>query len=164
MAGARLSAGLLLFRRAADGTLEVFLAHPGGPFWARKDAGAWSIPKGEHDPAEQPWDAAAREFAEEIGVAAPPGRRLDLGEVRQPGGKRVTAYAVEADLRIDAVRSNLFEMEWPPRSGALQSFPEVDRAEWFALDEARVKLLKGQAPFLDRLIDQLDQLDQLDNG
>lgn len=146
----KLSAGLLLYRTGDDG-LEVLIAHPGGPFWAKKDAGAWSIPKGEYNTGEDPWEAAQREFAEELGLAVPDGPRLELGEVRQAGGKVVTAFAVGADLDVTEARSNTFEIEWPPRSGRMQEFPEVDRVAWVRLEVARTKLLKGQLPVLDRL-------------
>ena len=149
------SAGLLLYRRR-NGGVEVLLVHPGGPFWARKDDGAWSVPKGEYEPGEDPVEVAVREFEEEIGVPPP---RADaaapLGEVRLSSGKIVWVWALEGDLEIDEVHSNTFPMEWPPRSGKIQEFPEVDRAEWFDLDTARRKLLKAQVPFLDRLEDAL---------
>ncbi|MGN6187674.1 MAG: NUDIX domain-containing protein [Conexibacter sp.] len=147
------SAGILLFRRTG-GELEVLLVHPGGPFWARRDAGAWSIPKGEVDPGEDERACALRELEEETGGAfpdAPPDALTALGEVRQKSGKVVVAWALEGDLDADAIVSNTFELEWPPRSGRMQAFPEVDRAGWFALDAAREKLLPAQAPFLDRL-------------
>lgn len=147
------SAGILLFRRAA-GELEVLLVHPGGPFWASRDAGAWSIPKGEVDPGEDARACALRELAEETGAAFPDAREhelLPLGEVRQQSGKVVMAWALERDLDAGAIRSNTFELEWPLRSGQRQTFPEVDRAGWFALGVARAKLLPAQAPFLDRL-------------
>lgn len=147
----KLSAGLLLYRVAA-GAPEVLIAHPGGPFWARKDDAAWSIPKGEYGIGDDPWEAAQREFAEELGIAAPDGPRTELGEVRQAGGKVVTVFAVAADLDVTDARSNTFEMEWPPKSGRMQSFPEVDRVQWVSLEVARVKLLKGQLPILDRLL------------
>jgi len=131
--------------------VEVLLGHMGGPFWAKKDAAAWSLPKGELDPDETPELAARREFEEELGLPAPSGDYLELGEVKQSGGKVVTAWAVAADLDPAAVVPGTFEMEWPPRSGRLQEFPEIDRVSWFALDTAREKLLKGQLPFLDRL-------------
>ena len=146
------SAGLLLFRRAATG-LEVLLVHPGGPLWARRDAGAWSIPKGEHAPGADPQAEARREFAEELGSAPPGPPWLDLGSVRQKSGKVVRAWAVEGDLDAAAARSATFEMEWPPRSGRRARFPEVDRAAWFDLAEARGRLLEAQRPFLDRLLD-----------
>jgi predicted NUDIX family NTP pyrophosphohydrolase len=143
------SAGLLLFRDA-NGRREVFLAHPGGPFWAKKDAGAWSIPKGEIGPAEEPLVAALREFEEETGVRMK-GNAIALPPRRQPGGKLVHAWAMRGDLDPATVRSNRFELEWPPRSGRRQEFPEIDRAGWFSLTEAREKILKGQAPLLDDL-------------
>ena len=147
----KVSSGILLYREHADGSLEVLLVHPGGPFWARKDAGAWSIPKGEYDEHDDPAMRAEEEFAEELGTRAPPGPRLDLGEVRQAGGKRVRAWAVHGDIDARTTTSNTFEMEWPPRSGERRSFPEVDRAEWFSLHDARTKLVAGQLPLLDRL-------------
>ena len=143
------SAGLLLFRREA-GALLVLLAHPGGPFWRRKDLGAWSIPKGELLAGEDPEAAALREFAEELG-AAPAGPLVPLGTIVQRGGKRVHAFAAEGDFDVATMRSNTFAMEWPPRSGRMQSFPEVDRAEWFAPEVAREKLLPAQAELIDRL-------------
>ena len=149
----KLSAGLLLFRKV-NSQVEVFLAHPGGPFWARKDAGAWSIPKGECAANEDPLEAAKREFKEETGVEAS-GDFLALGESKQPGGKLVTAWALEKDVDAGAIQSNTFSLEWPPKSGKVQEFPEVDRAGWFALPEARAKILKGQIPFLDRLMEKL---------
>jgi predicted NUDIX family NTP pyrophosphohydrolase len=145
---AKHSAGLLLFRRRDE--VEVLLAHMGGPFWAKKDEAAWSLPKGELEEGEEPVAAARREFAEELGLPAPDGCWLPLGDVRQ-SGKVVTAWAVEADLDPAAVVPGTFELEWPPRSGRKQEFPEVDRVEWFGLDAARVKLVKGQRAFLDRL-------------
>jgi predicted NUDIX family NTP pyrophosphohydrolase len=148
-----LSAGLLLYRPGGDGRTEVLIGHPGGPFWARKDEGAWSIPKGEYDSGEDPWAAAQREFAEELGCPAPDGPRSDLGTVKQPGGKLMTAFAVAADLDISAVRSNTFTLEWPKGSGRLQEFPELDRVAWLPVAQARSKLLKGQQVFLDRLED-----------
>jgi predicted NUDIX family NTP pyrophosphohydrolase len=129
----------------------VLLVHPGGPFWARKDAGAWSLPKGEYADDEDPRACAAREFEEELGTALPDGAELaELGTVKLRSGKQITAFAVEGDLDADAVESNTFTMEWPPRSGSMQAFPEVDRAGWFALDEAREKLNPAQAELLDR--------------
>jgi predicted NUDIX family NTP pyrophosphohydrolase len=149
------SAGLLVYRRSDDG-LEVLLVHPGGPFWARKDDGAWSIPKGEYEPSEDPLEVALREFEEELGAEPPDVTgALPLGELRQPSGKVVSAWAVEGDLDVSDVRSNMFEMEWPPRSGRTQEFPEVDRAGWFSPDQARRKLLRGQIGFLDRLAERL---------
>jgi predicted NUDIX family NTP pyrophosphohydrolase len=145
------SAGILLHRGGADGR-EVLLVHPGGPFWAKRDDGAWSIPKGEYDPDEDPRLAARREFEEELGSALPGDAELrELGEVRQKNGKLVVAWAVEGDLDATAARSNTFELEWPPRSGRRQEFPEIDRAEWFAVARARAKLLPAQVAFLDRL-------------
>ena len=144
------SAGLLLFRRSSAG-LEVLVVHPGGPFWARKDLGAWSLPKGEYDDDEDPAVCARREFAEELGTAPPDGELLDLGEVRLKSGKVVVAWAVEGDLDTAEIVSNTFETEWPPRSGRRQEFPEVDRAEWFGPAEARTKLNPAQAEFVDRL-------------
>jgi predicted NUDIX family NTP pyrophosphohydrolase len=143
------SAGLLLYRMRS-GQVEVLLVHPGGPFFMKKDFGSWSIPKGEYADGEDPQAVSRREFEEETGVR-PSGDPFLLEEVRQAGGKVVTAFALEGDLDPEAIRSNTFEMEWPPRSGRLQSFPEVDRAAWFTTDEARSKILAGQAPLLDRL-------------
>src|SRR5687768_2129728 len=143
---AKTSAGLLLFRR--NGNLEVLLVHPGGPLWTKKDEGAWSIPKGEIDPGEDPLAAARREFEEETGFASAPPFLL-LGELKQKSGKRITAWAFEGDADPSRLVSNPFEMEWPPRSGRMQSFPEIDRVAWFGPEEARAKVLPGQAPFLD---------------
>ena len=151
----RLSAGLLLYRRSPDG-LDVLIGHPGGPFWARKDEAAWSIPKGEYTEDEDPWAAAQREFVEEIGLPVPDGPRMALPPVRQSGGKIVTAFAVEADLDVTDSVSNTFEMEWPKGSGNTKEFPEIDRVGWFSITEATVKLLKGQRPLLDALIDRLE--------
>jgi predicted NUDIX family NTP pyrophosphohydrolase len=151
----KLSAGLLLHRTRA-GVVEVLIAHPGGPFWARKDDGAWSIPKGEYDEGDDPWLAAQREFAEELGSPAPAGPLLDLGPAKQPSGKVVTAFTVRGDLDITDARSNTFEMEWPRGSGRTREFPEVDRVGWFPVAQARDKLLKGQRIFLDRLMAQPD--------
>jgi len=148
---AALSAGLLVFRRGAKGNPEVLLVHPGGPFWSRRDAGAWSIPKGEVDAGDEPAAVAEREFIEELGRPAPGGTRTDLGEITQSGGKRVRAWAVEGDFDATDITSNRFELEWPPRSGRRQSFPEVDRAAWFSLGDARQKLIAAQADLLDRL-------------
>ncbi len=147
------SAGLLLFRRR-DGDTQVLLGHPGGPFWKRKDSGAWSIPKGLISPGESPLSAARREFAEETGHH-PQGELIPLGEARQPGGKVVYAWAVQDDWDTAKLQSNTFEMEWPPRSGRRQSFPEIDRAAWFTIADARGKILKGQALFIDRLLQTL---------
>lgn len=148
------SAGVLLFR-VTDGTVQVLLGHPGGPFWARKDDGAWSIPKGEFDGSEDAWAAARREFAEETGLAVPDGPRIDFAPLRQPSGKVVTAFAVEADLDATAAVSNTFELEWPRGSGTLRQFPELDRVQWFPVGTARTKLLKGQRPLLDQLMERL---------
>lgn len=150
----KLSAGILLHRTAGAG-VEVLIGHPGGPFWARRDDGAWSIPKGGYDPGEDPWQAAQREFAEELGMAIPDGPMLPLGAVRQPSGKVLTAFALGADLDVDAVRSNTFTLEWPNGSGRSQEFPELDRVAWFPVPQARTKLLAGQREFLDRLLTAL---------
>ena len=131
--------------------MEVLLVHPGGPFWARRDAGAWSIPKGEYSDGEDPLDAARREFAEELGSRAPDGDPADLGEIRQKSGKVVHGWALAGDLDAGAIQSNTFTLEWPPRSGRMREFPEVDRAEWFELERAREKINPAQAAFLDRL-------------
>jgi predicted NUDIX family NTP pyrophosphohydrolase len=147
------SAGLLIYRRHGA-SLEIFLVHPGGPFWKNKDAGAWSVPKGEYTDAEDPLAAAGREFEEETGFTAA-GPFLPLGEVRQAGGKIVTVWAMEGSFDPAQLRSNTFLLEWPPRSGRQVEFPEVDRAKWFSLAEAREKLLSGQLPFLDRLTAKL---------
>ena len=146
---AKRSAGLLLYRRGAR-DLEVLLVHPGGPFWRAKDLGAWSLAKGEIDPGEEPAACALREFEEETGTRLE-GEPAPLGEVRQAGGKTVIGFALEGALDADAIRSITFELEWPPRSGRRQSYPEVDRAAWFTLDEAQEKLNTAQAAFLDRL-------------
>lgn len=151
----KLSAGLLLYRRAGqDGQIapEVLLAHMGGPFWARKDDGAWSIPKGEYEPGEDPFAAAMREFEEELGSAPPSAEYRDLGSVRQGGGKLVTAWAAEADFDAAGAVSNTFELEWPRGSGRMRSFPEIDRAAWFSVEVARARLLRGQQPLIDRLL------------
>jgi predicted NUDIX family NTP pyrophosphohydrolase len=146
----RRSAGLLLHRRGPDGR-EVLLGHMGGPFFARRDAGAWTVPKGEYAPDEPALDAARREFREELGLEPPDGDAVPLGEVRQTGGKIVTVWAVEADLDPAAVVPGTFRMEWPPRSGRIQEFPELDRVAWFGLDRAREVVVPAQAAFLDRL-------------
>jgi predicted NUDIX family NTP pyrophosphohydrolase len=143
------SAGILLYRRAPE--LEVLLVHPGGPFWATKDEGAWSIPKGELEPGEEPRARALIEFEEELGHQPPSADLEELGEVRQKSGKRVHGFALEGDFDPATLRSNTFEMEWPPRSGSRKAFPEVDRAEWFSLAAARVKINPAQAAFIDRL-------------
>jgi predicted NUDIX family NTP pyrophosphohydrolase len=148
------SAGTVLYQ-VDDGVLRVLLAHMGGPFWARKDERAWSIPKGEYQDGEDPRLAAAREFAEELGTPLPAGELVELGTIRQAGGKRVVAYALESGFDPGDVRSNLFQMEWPRGSGKLRSFPEVDRAQWFDCATARVKLVAGQVDFLDLLLEHL---------
>ena len=148
------SAGILLWRRATDGP-QVLLGHPGGPLFARKDDGVWGIPKGEYGDDEQPLAAAYREFAEEVGVAPPAGEPLPLGEARLRSGKLVTAWALEGDLDPEAMVSNLFTMQWPPRSGRVQEFPELDRAQWFDLPAARRKIAPGQVPLLDAFADLL---------
>ena len=150
---AQRSAGILLYRRAGR-ALEVFLVHPGGPFWAGKDEGAWSIPKGLCQPGENPLDAAKREFEEETGIR-PAGSFVDLGEHKQPGGKLVHAWALEGDCDAAAIRSNLFAMEWPPKSGRRREFPEVDRAAWFGAEEALRKILRGQRPIIEQLLRRL---------
>ncbi|CAL9285063.1 NUDIX domain-containing protein [Streptomyces griseoincarnatus] len=144
------SAGLLLFRRTGEG-VEVLLGHMGGPFFARRDAGAWTVPKGEYDPDEPAWAAARREFEEELGLPPPEGEAVPLGEVRQSGGKVVTAWAVEGDLDPSSVVPGTFTMEWPPRSGRTREFPELDRVAWFPLERARELIVSAQAAFLDRL-------------
>jgi predicted NUDIX family NTP pyrophosphohydrolase len=147
----RPSAGILLYRHAAGGAVEVLLVHHGGPLWARRDLGAWSLPKGEIDDGEGSLDAARREFAEEIGTPPPAGEPLALGDVRMRSGKRVWAWALPGDLDATGVVSNTFEMQWPPRSGQMRGFPEVDRAQWFGLAQARERLNPAQVPFIDRL-------------
>ena len=155
---AKRSAGILLYRGRGPG-LRLLLVHPGGPFWAKKDLGAWSIPKGEYQEGEDPLSVAKREFEEELGSAPPEGAVIDLGEIVQPSRKVITAFALEGDFDPNRLNSNLFELEWPPKSGRKQSFPEVDRAEWFSVEEARKKSLPGQAPFIDRLIERLGVAD-----
>jgi predicted NUDIX family NTP pyrophosphohydrolase len=150
-----MSAGLLLYRIGPDG-IDVLIGHPGGPFWARKDDAAWSIPKGEYTEDEDPWAAAQREFVEEIGLPVPDGPRVALPPVKQSGGKIVTAFAVEADLDITASVSNTFELEWPKGSGKFKQYPEIDRVSWFSVADAQIKLLKGQRPLLDALIAHLE--------
>ncbi|MFK4719726.1 putative NUDIX family NTP pyrophosphohydrolase [Bradyrhizobium niftali] len=146
-----LSAGILAYRKGARG-LEVLLVHPGGPFWRKKDSGAWSIPKGELDAADAPEQVARREFAEELGPSASIGRLQPLGEIRQRGGKRVIGFTGEGHFDPAALISDTFDIEWPPRSDRRQSFPEVDRAEWFDIEFARIKMLSGQVELLDRLL------------
>lgn len=148
------SAGLLVYRRTESG-VEVLLGHMGGPFWARRDEGAWTVPKGEHPPDEPAEAAARREFEEELGQPPPAGELLPLGEVRQAGGKVVTVWAVEGDLDPATVVPGTFELEWPPKSGRIQTFPELDRVAWWGLDEARTRLVKAQRTFVDRLADRL---------
>jgi predicted NUDIX family NTP pyrophosphohydrolase len=149
------SAGLLMYRRRG-GALEVLLVHPGGPFWAKKDQGAWSIPKGEYEPGEDPIVAARREFAEETGIV-PEGEYVALTPLRQSGGKIVHAFAVQGDCDPQAIRSNTFVMEWPPRSGRQQEFPEIDRAGWFPLEQAKQKLLAAQVVLVEELARLLAQ-------
>ncbi|MGH2915378.1 MAG: NUDIX domain-containing protein [Solirubrobacteraceae bacterium] len=156
MGARRPSAGLLLHRRAPSGTLEVLLVHPGGPLWARRDLGAWSIPKGEQEPGEDALETACREFAEELGSPTPAGEPLALGEVRLGSGKLVRAWALAGDLDAEAIVSGTFELQWPPRSGVIREFPEVDRAQWFSVQEARERLNPGQVELLERLVDMLD--------
>jgi predicted NUDIX family NTP pyrophosphohydrolase len=150
------SAGLLLYRITTAGVVEVLLAHPGGPFWSRKEEGAWSLPKGEYDPDADALACAYREFREETGHDPPVGEPIPLGEVRQPGGKRVTAWALQGDLDVTRASSNTFEMEWPRGSGTMREFPEVDRLEWMSVEQARRKLLRGLVPFLNRLMESID--------
>ena len=151
---AKRSAGILLYRVGPGGP-EVLLVHPGGPFWARRDAGVWSIPKGEYHDGDDPRACALREFEEETGTALPPGELIDLGSVTQKSGKVVSAWAAEGDLDAESIRSNTFTMEWPPRSGRTAEFPEVDRAAWLGIDAAREKLVAAQAELLDRLLERL---------
>jgi predicted NUDIX family NTP pyrophosphohydrolase len=156
----RLSAGILLYRRTSEpvapAALEVLLGHMGGPFWSQKDAGAWSIPKGEHSPDEAPFAAARREFFEEIGVPVPATSFLPLGSVKQSGGKIVTVWAAEGDLDASTTVSNSFTIEWPPRSGQLRDYPELDRTAWLSVERAREALVRAQTTFLDRLVAALD--------
>jgi predicted NUDIX family NTP pyrophosphohydrolase len=146
------SAGVLLYRFGDGGAVEVLIGHMGGPFWARKDDGGWSIPKGEAAPGEELLDVARREFAEELGSPVPAAEFVDLGEARVSSGKVLSVWAAEGDLDAGTCVSNTFPLEWPPRSGRIQQFPEIDRSAWFAVDVARQKLVKGQLPFLDRLL------------
>ncbi|MGZ4247576.1 MAG: NUDIX domain-containing protein [Solirubrobacteraceae bacterium] len=150
----RRSAGLLVHRERS-GEREVLLVHPGGPMWAKRDEGAWSIPKGEYEPGEDPLAAAQREFEEELGTAAPDGPVTDLGEVKQKSGKIVSAWAVAGDLDVTEITSNTVEVQWPPRSGKMLEIPEVDRAEWFGIQQARAKINAAQAELLDRLTERL---------
>lgn len=159
------SAGLLLYRIPTGGAVEVLIAHPGGPFWARKDDAAWSVPKGEYVAGEDPLDAAYREFEEEVGLKPPDGEAVFLGECRQPGGKRVSVWTLSGDLDVTRASSNTFELEWPRGSGKVREFPEVDRVEWAPIDRARHKLVKGQAPFLDALLEAIGRgADRSDRG
>jgi len=151
----KLSAGLLLYR-ITEAYVEVLLGHPGGPFWAKKDDGAWSIPKGEYAEGEDPWSAARREFEEELGKPPPDGPRIDFPPLRQPSGKIITAYAVRGDLDLDGAVSNTFTLEWPKGSGNVREYPEIDRVDWFSVDAARSKLLKGQRPLLDQLMNAVE--------
>jgi predicted NUDIX family NTP pyrophosphohydrolase len=151
----KLSAGLLVYR-SMNGRLEVLLVHPGGPYWANRDDGAWSLPKGEYEVDEDPLRVAIREFREELGVGPPSeSQPVSLGESRQPSGKRISIWALNGDVDVGVVRSNTFTMEWPPRSGHTKEFPEVDRAAWFDVDAARRKMLPGQIAFIDRLFELL---------
>ena len=151
---AKKSAGILRFR-SSNGRLELFLVHPGGPFWKNKDNASWSIPKGEYDDGEDPFDAANREFTEETGFEAITGDFKELGELKQPSGKLITAWAVEGECNPQSIRSNTFSMEWPPRSGKQSEFPEIDRADWFSVAKSKEKLHKGQVGFVDRLCEIL---------
>ena len=148
---ARQSAGIVLYRFAGEEP-QVLLVHPGGPFWRNRDAGAWSIPKGEYAADEDPLAVAKREFEEELGMPAPSGEYVRLGEVRQRGGKTVTAFAIQGDFDPQQLESNRFEIEWPPKSGRRALFPEVDKAEWFTVAEARTKIIGGQLPLIDSLV------------
>jgi predicted NUDIX family NTP pyrophosphohydrolase len=150
------SAGILLYRRRTGGP-EVLLVHPGGPFWKNKDLGAWSIPKGEYEEGEDPRATALREFEEELGASPPDGDLAALGTIRQAGGKLVTGWAAEGNIDPASVRSNTFSLEWPPRSGVMREFPEIDRARWFPLAEARRRINPAQAVFIDRLADELEE-------
>jgi predicted NUDIX family NTP pyrophosphohydrolase len=154
----------LLYRLSAEGVVEVLLAHPGGPFWARKDAGAWSIPKGEYDPGEDALATARREFREEVGFDPPAGDPVSIGERRQPSGKRVSAWALRGDLDLSGATSNTFVIEWPRGSGTTREFPEVDRVEWMPAAVARTKLLKGQVPFLEALVEMVRKTEEVSEG
>lgn len=151
------SAGILLYRRGAEARLEVWIAHMGGPFWAGKEVHAWSLPKGEYSAGEDPWLAARREFAEEMGTPAPPADYIRLGAFRQPSGKVITVFAAESDFRPEEIRSNTFPLEWPKGSGKVQDFPEIDRAAWSTEAEARTRLVRGQLPILDALLEHLGE-------
>lgn len=148
------SAGLLLYRRGDGGRIEVMLGHMGGPYWAGKDAAAWSIPKGQREEGESALEAARREFEEEIGQPPPDGDVVELGDVRQSGGRKIVeVWAIEGDIDVSSIESASFEMEWPPRSGELREFPELDRAAWFDVESARACIVEAQAAFLDRLVE-----------
>ena len=153
---AKHSAGIFLYRKTVDG-YEVLLVHPGGPFWAKKDNGSWSMPKGEFDETEAPLDAAKREFKEETSLIPPPGDYQNIGEAKQSSGKIVHAFALEANVSLETFKSNMFEMEWPPKSGKKQEFPENDKAAWVSLSQAKQKLVKGQVPLLEALAANLGQ-------
>jgi len=160
---AKRSAGIVLYRQG-NGSIEVFLVHPGGPFWAKKDAGAWSIPKGLYEDGEDAVAAARREFEEETGFS-PSGNLVELGEFKQPGGKIISAFAVQGDADPLRLRSNLFSLEWPPKSGKTLQFPEVDRAAWFETREAVLKLVRGQIPIVEKLLERIGlTVSQLDTG
>jgi predicted NUDIX family NTP pyrophosphohydrolase len=160
----RTSAGLLLYRLAPGGVCEVLVGHMGGPFWATRDAGAWSIPKGEYESGEVPFDVAKREFEEELGTPVPATEFIALGEMRVTSGKLLTVWAAEGDLDAESSVSNTFELEWPPKSGRIQQFPEIDRSAWLAVPDARIALVAGQVPFLDRLMAHLADLAHEDAG
>lgn len=151
------SAGILLYRQDPASALQVWIAHMGGPFWARKDARAWSVPKGEYTEDEDPWAAAQREFAEEMGVPAPAADYRELGIFKQPSGKVITVFAAESDFAPEQIVSNTFALEWPKGSGVVRDFPEIDRAEWATEADARTRLVRGQLPILDALIAQLQR-------
>lgn len=155
---------MLVYRVSENGIVEVLLVHPGGPFWARKDGGAWSIPKGEHLSSEDALATARREFREEVGLDPPAGDPVALGERRQPGGKWVRAWALAGEVDLTHWNSNTFEIEWPKGSGAVREFPEVDRVEWMSVTAAREKILKGQVPFLDTLLETLGRTEGVDSG
>lgn len=148
------SAGILVYRKTGNG-IEVMLGHPGGPYWAKKDKGSWSIPKGVYKDNEAPLEAAKREFREEIGQACPEGEFIDLGSIKLASGKIISAWAIEGDLDVSIIKSNLFELEWPPKSGQLQQYPEIDQANWYPIDKAPEKLHKGQSEFIGRLAEKL---------
>jgi predicted NUDIX family NTP pyrophosphohydrolase len=153
----RRSAGILLYRRPANARVEVLLAHPGGPVWAKRDEGAWSVPKGEIEKGEDPWDVARREFEEETGHPAPDGEAIDLGEIQQKGGKLVVAWGLEGDLDPANAHSNTFPFQWPPKSGRWITIPEIDRVEWFEPDQARQRIKDTQVPFIDRLLVAIEE-------